>query len=63
MLACLLEATGSAMNYFWRLVQQQEFPYQRVNHLVAVLKRGRIRSRTERVWTWTCWFPRSRKGT
>ena len=42
-----LEATGPTVDYFWQQVQQQGLPYQRVNRLANILKRGRLKSRIE----------------
>jgi len=46
-LTYFLEATGPTVDYFWQQVQQQGLPYQRVNRLANILKRGRLKSRIE----------------
>ena len=46
-LTYFLEATGPTVDYFWQQVQQQGLPYQRVNRLANILKRGQLKSRIE----------------
>ncbi|MGW5366474.1 hypothetical protein [Actinopolymorpha pittospori] len=41
------EATGPHIDHFWRLVAERDLPYQRKDHIAAVLARGRIRTGPE----------------
>jgi len=41
------EASGSHVEEFWRRINDRGLPYERKDHVAAVLARGRIRTRVE----------------
>ena len=41
------EASGSAVEYFWTKIEEEQLGYERTDHLAKIFDRGKIKGRTE----------------
>lgn len=41
------EASGTAVEYFWKKIEEQQLGYERTEHLAKIFDRGKIKGRTE----------------
>lgn len=41
------EASGTAVEYFWNKIEEEQLAYERTNHLANIFERGKIKGRTE----------------